>query len=105
MAEPLLGDSLKWLLIGMLGLLAIFVLIQIFYRYLHLLAKKIKMAMLGREPRNTRDLAKKYAHAHDPLIIRKRALEDKLLPKYGSKKTELAITKLINKRRNGTSKK
>ncbi len=98
MSEPLLGDSLKWLLVGILGLLALFMLALIFYRYWRLLMKKLTGTMLGREPRVELDLAKKYAHAHDSSFTKKRALEDKLLPKYGSKKTERILTKLIKKK-------
>ncbi len=96
--ELLFGDSLKWLLIGILGLLVLFVLVQIFYRYLVILAKKIKAAMLGHEPRTSPDLAQKYSHAHDPAMLKRRAMEDQLLPKYGNKKTEHMLTKLINKK-------
>ena len=104
MAEPLFGNTFTLLIAGILVLLVLFVLLQIFYRYLFILMKKIKAMMLGHAPKVTLDVAKKYSHAHDAAYVKTRALEDKLLPKYGAKKTERMLTHLINKNKNKNQK-
>ncbi len=106
MTESFFGNALVLLVTLILGLLALFVLIQILFRYWHLLARKINEKMLGRAPPNrVRNLVYKYSHAHDPVVLKKRALEDKLLPKYGVKKTERMLKKLIKKKQPTTGKK
>lgn len=100
MAEPLFGNTLIILVLGILGLLVLFVLVLVLYRYFHQLGRKINAAMLGNPSRPRPSIAQKYSHAHDPAVLKRRALEDKLLPKYGSKKTERIITRLINKKKN-----
>ncbi len=82
--------------------LIIFIIILfLIRRWIHQWASGIKSRMLGRKPRklSPKELSKKYSHAHDPIYIKKRNLEDKLLPKLGAKKTEKALKKIIKKKR------